>query len=256
MHLPSPCGLVTLLTDFGARDPYVGIVKGAIKRANLRAEIVDLCHEVPPQDVAAGAMFLGAARGRFPAGTVHVAVVDPGVGSARRILAVCAAECYWLAPDNGLATELWRDDPGCEIRAVSPERLGISIESSTFHGRDVFAPLAGMLSGGRYGFRSLGERVADPITLASPDDPCVVWVDHYGNLITNLPGARAASVGVAIEIGGRRVPVVPTYSAAPEGAVVAVVDSYGMVEVAVVGGSASLVLGLGRGAKIAVVPQE
>ncbi|MCA8954230.1 MAG: SAM-dependent chlorinase/fluorinase, partial [Planctomycetes bacterium] len=141
-----PAGVVTLLTDFGLRDPYVGVMKGAVLRSNPKAVLVDLGHELPPQDVASGAFALAAAVGRFPSGTVHVAVVDPGVGTARRLLAVAAHEAFWLAPDNGLLSDVLAADPGAEARAVDCERLGLVAESRTFHGRDLFAPIAGWLA--------------------------------------------------------------------------------------------------------------
>jgi S-adenosylmethionine hydrolase len=122
MELPPPCGLVTLTTDFGYADPYAGVMKGMVKRHHPRAEVLDFSHGVPPQDVTVGAFFLRSAIGRFPAGTVHVAVVDPGVGTSRRILAACAEECYWIAPDNGLLEAVLprpQDEPGArELRVV------------------------------------------------------------------------------------------------------------------------------------------
>src|SRR5262245_23209683 len=158
--LPRPSGIVTFLTDFGARDPYVGVMKGMVLRQHPKAILVDLGHEVPPQDVTAGAFWLGAAIGRFPAGTVHVAVVDPGVGTERRLLAAAAHEAFWLAPDNGLLTHVLAQDPKADVRAIDLAHLNLRPESRTFHGRDVFAPVAGWLSGGRYSFTSLGARAS------------------------------------------------------------------------------------------------
>ena len=129
-------------------------MKGAVKLVHAEAEIVDLCHEVPAQDVEVGAWFLAAAVDRFPAGTVHTAVIDPGVGSDRRILAMCCASCFWLAPDNGILNRVWQDR-NAEIRAVDLEHVGLQATSNTFHGRDLFAPLAGMLSRGRFGFQAM-----------------------------------------------------------------------------------------------------
>src|SRR5690606_8649409 len=132
----------SLLSDFGHRDPYTGIVKGVVLRHHPTATLIDLCHEVPPQDVSLAGFYLQAAVHRFPKGTIHVAVVDPGVGSQRRILALCAHDDYWLAPDNGILTGLLTAGD-MELRCVNLKDLGLTATSQTFHGRDLFAPLAG-----------------------------------------------------------------------------------------------------------------
>ena len=137
-----------------------------IKREHRSAEIIDLCHGVPAHDVIVAGLFLQAAVTRFPVGTVHVAVVDPGVGTERRCLGLVAHGCYWLAPDNGLLTAFF--DEADEIRELRPEAMDLRVASATFHGRDVFGPAAGKLSSGRYGFRSLGPRVEDPLRRSGP----------------------------------------------------------------------------------------
>jgi len=253
--LPRPAGIVALLTDYGARDPYVGVVRGTVLRHNTRAVLVDIGHEVPPQDVAAGALWLLAAAGRFPPGTVHVAVVDPGVGTARRLLAAAAHEGYWLAPDNGLLSHVLAADPRAEVRAVDPAHLGLVPASRTFHGRDLFAPIAGWLSGGRYGFTALGPRCADPVRLAplGAGDRRVVYVDGFGNLVTNVRG-DALGAAAAVRIGGRELPILGTYADVPEGAPLALVGSFGLLEIAVNRGSAAVLLGLGRAAPVELVP--
>lgn len=249
--LPRPSGIVCLLTDYGTADPYVGIVRGMVLRQNPKATLVDLGHEVPPQDVDAGAFWLHGAVGRFPSGTVFVAVVDPGVGTARRLLAVAAHECFWLAPDNGLLSHVLATDPSAEVRAIDLAHLNLRPNSRTFHGRDVFAPVAGWLSGGRYGFTALGERIADPVRLpellAGPLR--VVHVDGFGNLITNVSGAGLGGA-THVHVGGRDVPVRGTYAEASAGALLALVGSYGLLEVAANRGSAARTLGVGRGAPV------
>ena len=246
-----PSGIVSLLTDFGHRDPYVGVMKGAVLRANPKAVLVDLGHEVPAQDVAAGAFWWAAAIGRFPVGTVHTGVVDPGVGTARRILAALACECIWLAPDNGLLAAVLAQDPGAEVRAIDVEHLQLRDVSRTFHGRDVFAPVAGWLAGGRYGFASLGPRIDDAaageVPFAGP--PQVVHIDGYGNAITNVSVAALAGV-TAIEGGGRQLSMRGTYGDVPPGEPLALVGSYGLLEIAVNGGNAADRLGLRRGTRI------
>lgn len=248
---PRPSGIVTLLTDFGHRDPYVGVMKGAVLRANPKAVLVDLGHEVPPQDVTAGAFWWAAAIERFPIGSVHVGVVDPGVGTARRILAALACDCIWLAPDNGLLAAVLAADQAAEVRAVDVEHLQLRPVSRTFHGRDVFAPVAGWLAGGRYGFASLGPRVDDaaPGELPFAGPPQVVHVDGYGNAITNVPAAALAGVA-AIEVGGQTLPVRGAYGDVAPGEPLALVGSYGLLEIAVNGGNAAERLGLRRGTRI------
>lgn len=252
--LPRPSGIVSLLTDYGTRDPYVGVVRGMVLRQSQKLVLVDLGHEVPPQDVAAGAFWLHSAVGRFPAGTVHVAVVDPGVGTARALLAAAAHECYWLAPDNGILTHVLAADPHAEVRQIDVAHLALPVPSRTFHGRDVFAPVAGWLASGRYGFTALGPRFPSPVRLPGLGEGPrrIVHQDGFGNLITNVPGA-AVSTAIAVRVAGREVALHGTYADVPEGDVLALVGSYGLLEVAVRGGSAAAVLGIGRGATLELV---
>lgn len=257
MEIPPPNGLITLLTDFGSRDPYVGIMKGVIKRQHARAEIIDLCHEVPPQDVAVGALYLGSAVGRFPAGTVHVAVVDPGVGTERRAVAVCSESCYWVGPDNGLlGAVLPGGDRHGEVRRVDAEALGLQLASATFHGRDVFAPLAAMLAGRRYGFRAVGTRIDDPVTLPVSRGSRVVVVDHFGNLITDVTAAEVAARGVtAVEIKGARVPLRRTFADVEPGEPLALINSYDLLEIAINQASAAAALEVERGEAVVLVEE-
>lgn len=252
--LPRPSGLVTLLTDFGTRDPYVGILKGALLRASTKVQVVDLCHEVPPQDVANGAFQAWTAIGRFPSGTVHLVVVDPGVGTARRLLAVAAHDAYWLGPDNGVFAAVLASDQTAEVRAIDVEHLHLAPESRTFHGRDLLAPVAAWLAGGRYGFSALGPRVTDPVVgidpLAAP--PRVLHRDGYGNLITNV-GGEYLEGAVAVMVAGRRVPVAGTYGEVASGELLALVGSFGLLEIAQNAGDAAASLGVGIGAPIELV---
>lgn len=250
---PRPSGIVTFLTDFGHRDPYVGVMKGALLRVHPKAVIVDLGHEVPPQDVTAGAFHLAAAIGQFPVGAVHVAVVDPGVGTARQLLAVAAHEVYWLAPDNGLLGPVLARDPDADVRVLDAGHLGLREVGHTFHGRDVLAPIAGWLANGRYSFAALGPRVepSDAVDTVLAGPARVVHVDGYGNLITNVGAASVQGVR-AVQVAGRSVPVHATYGDVPPGSTVAVVGSYGLLEIAIHGGNAAVTLGLQRGAPIAL----
>lgn len=250
MELARPSGVVTLTTDFGTADPYVGVMKGMVLRAHPRASLVDLCHQVPPQAVPVAAWMLAAAVDRFPAGTVHVAVVDPGVGTGRRSLAVYAHDCYWVGPDNGVFTALFAAGGRWQARCLEVEQFGIPHLSRTFHGRDLYAPVAGWLAGARYGFHSMGPRLQDPVRCAALTDgpPRVIHVDHYGNLVTNL--AAGAGPCRQVSIAGRTVPVLGTYGEVEPGCLLALVNSYGLLEVALRDGSAARTLGVGVGTPV------
>jgi S-adenosylmethionine hydrolase len=244
-----PCGVVTLTTDFGLADPYVGVMKGALLRAAPKVQVVDVGHELAPQDVAAGAFFVEALLGRFPAGTVHVVVVDPGVGTSRRLLAVAAHDAYWLAPDNGLLSPVLAGEGAVDVRAIDVAQLGIVPASATFHGRDVLAPVAAWLASGRYGFGALGPRVADPVRLEPAPAPCVVHVDRYGNLVSSITAAAFAGAR-GVRIAGKSVWRHATYGDVRAGELLAYVGSFGLVEIAQNGGSASRALAVGRGAPV------
>lgn len=242
-----PSGHVALLTDFGLQDHFVGLMHGMVLREHPRATVVDLCHDVVPQDIALGGFLWEHAAGRFPKGTVHVGVVDPGVGTDRRILAALAHDCVWLAPDNGLLTRVLASanraaaQGGAPVRVrevdVSAQRL--PSPSKTFHGRDVFAPVAGRLAQGHFGFDALGpaagELTAGEDLLAG--DPRIVWIDRFGNLVTNIPGDRALR---GIQVDGVEARARATYGDGRPGELIAVVNGFGLWEIAEVGGSAEL----------------
>ena len=262
--------LVTLLTDFGATDPFVGIMKGVMLREEPRLRIIDVTHGVGAQDIGAAAFVLGHSFGWFPAGSVHVGVVDPGVGGARAVLVAEASGHYFVAPDNGLLSEVLAGDAGALVRRADVERLGLSPRSRTFHGRDVFAPLAAWLASGRRAFAELGELHA-PVRLDLPRavrdadgvQGRIVLVDHFGNLISNVPsselegeatdaGARGL-LALRVEVGGLALRGVGTYSEAEPGECVGLVSSFGTLEIAERNGSAARSLGLGSGARIHAV---
>lgn len=240
--------VVSLLTDFGLRDPYVGIMKGAILRRFPGANVVDLCHDVPAFDIEIGARFWAAARNHFPVGTVHVGVVDPGVGSARELLVVRAHECLWVAPDNGLVDEVVRSASDVAVRTVDLAGLGLAANSTTFHGRDIIGPLGAMLAAGTCSFESVGPgrgyepREVDP-------SPRVLFADGFGNLITSVEAAEVDGVSV-FDLEGHTVRRVATYADAERGQPAALVNSYGLLEFAVREGNAAEHLALGRGARV------
>ncbi len=253
-----PSGIVTLLTDFGLTDTYVGVMHGVLHALapGLRA-VVDLTHGVPPQDVRGGAFHLAAAWRRFPTGTVHTAVVDPGVGSERTILLAVQAGHAFLAPDNGLLSHVL--DETAEIRVLDEEAARVGPVSNTFHGRDLFAPAAAALAEGRPIEELAPARV--PFQPAPPprltDGACegeIVSVDRFGNLISDIPAdlLRDDLGPWRVHLGAERLELAPTYASVPSGGLLALIDSAGTVEVAVRDGSAAEHLGLARGAPILV----
>lgn len=252
--IPRPSGIVVLLSDFGGRDPYVGLMKGMVLRGHPKAQVVDLSHDVAAQDIALGAFFLRAAIGRFPVGTIFLAVVDPGVGTDRRALCLLAHDCYWIGPDNGVLAEVLAAPAShgvADLRTVDFGHLGLAPQSRTFHGRDVFAPLAGGLAASKFGFTSIGPRCADPVRVpplaAGPSR--VVHVDNYGNLVTNVT-AEAITTVRSIRIADRSVPVRGTYADAAPGALLCLINSYDLLEIAENRGSAAATLGVGRGTAV------
>ena len=265
-----PSGLVTLLTDYGLDDPYVGIVKGVLHRdaPTLRA-VVDLAHAVPPGDVATAAFLLERSWGNFPSGSVHVAIVDPGVGTERALLLVEARGHVFVAPDNGLLAPLIASEPMVVARRVG-DRAPVRGPSTTFDGRDRFAPLAARLVEGDPP-AAFGEVCSDPVGLELElPERCadgsirarVVHVDRFGNLITNLPFVWLAEVGPdwrerwTCAVGAKRLALARTYGDAPARTPVALADSYDRMEVAIAGGSAARVLGLARGAEVRFLPRS
>jgi S-adenosyl-L-methionine hydrolase (adenosine-forming) len=186
--------VITLLTDFGTADYFVGAMKGAILSVNPLAIIADITHEVPPQDIHSAAFTLLAAYKIFPPGTIHVAVVDPGVGSARRAIIVRAGEHFFVGPDNGLFTYIYNRESSHEIFHVTAENYFRQPPSTTFHGRDIFAPVAAALSTG-VEVEAFGSVIVDAVRLENSLVPEVkdgrvegriIHIDHFGNCITNI----------------------------------------------------------------------
>jgi S-adenosylmethionine hydrolase len=253
--------LVTLLTDFGLRDPYPAAMKGVILRTCPAARIVDISHGVPAHDVLAGALVLAQAAPYFPPGTVHVVVVDPGVGTDRSVLVARFGGQLYVFPDNGVITLVAERVPLEELVTVRHlERLVRPGASMTFHGRDIFAPLAGQILNG-LDIRTLGPQPPSykllelPAWQQTPGEIVgeVVYVDSFGNLVTNIPAdavrARWAELRrVRGSCAGRDVgPLRETYAQAEAGETLILFNSMGMVEVAVNRGRAADVLNAGVG---------
>lgn len=258
-----PVAIITLTTDFGTRDPFVGVLKGVILGIAPDARLVDLTHEVPPHDVLEAALALEAAVPFFPPGTIHLAVVDPGVGSPRRPLAVSAGGQRFVGPDNGLFSFLFARG---EWSAVSLERKAFRLArvSRTFHGRDIFAPAAAHLACGTPLTR-LGDVVVDPVDIPWPGahrqgDALVgevVHVDRFGNLVSSVRAEDLEAVGsselLVVDVEGKPIgPVVSCYADLAPGGGGAVIGSSGRLEIAVREGNALGLTGAGRGSKVLV----
>lgn len=248
---------VTLLTDFGTADGYVAVMKGILASRAPGAIAVDVSHDLRQGDIDGAARALGRYWRHFPPGTVHLVVVDPGVGTRRRGLALEAGGRWVVAPDNGAITEvlsLERDWRAVVLEHVDPP---VGTPARTFHGRDLFAPAAAHLAVGG-SLEGLGRALHDPVLLARSEarrlgdgsaEGRVVAIDHFGNLLTDLPGAWLKP-GVTVRLAGRPIPVAETYGDAAEGQPLALVNSDGLVEIAVRNGSAARSLDVGPGAAV------
>jgi S-adenosylmethionine hydrolase len=228
----------TLLTDFGTRDGYVAAMKGVIATIAPSAFVEDASHDIPHGDVLAAAFALRRYWRLYPAGTVHVVVVDPGVGTARAALALEAEGRFFVGPDNGVFTYI---PASTTVTLPAP-----TTSSPTFHGRDVFAPAAARLLAGAQ-LQELGEPTYVRVAIELPERPQVIAVDRFGNLITNVnhPGD--------VELCGRIIRLARTYGDAPTGGLVALMNSDGLLEIAVRNGSAAETLGVSRGAEVRVL---
>jgi S-adenosylmethionine hydrolase len=252
--------LITLTTDFGLGDTFVGIMKGVILGICPEARLVDLTHEVPRHDVLAAQLALEAAASYFPRGCIHLAVVDPGVGTARRPLCLRAGDTYYVGPDNGLFT-FALDRPWTAVRLEDPA-FRLAAVSRTFHGRDVFAPAAAHLAAG-IPIERLGAPIGDPVRLSVPMARLeegdlvgeVIGVDRFGNLTTSVTERDLERLGFVgeVEVGGRAVAgLSEAYGAVGQGVAGAILGSQGRLEIFVREGSARVVLGLGTGAPVRV----
>ena len=264
--------VIALLTDFGVRDTYVGELKGALLSINPSATIVDITHNIPPQDIRVGAFMLGNAVAAFPVGTVFLAVVDPGVGSERLPMLVETPQGAFVGPDNGLLSRVvWRDehDPGPSSSGSSPLPPGVKAwhltnpaywresVSNTFHGRDVFAPAAAHYAAG-VPASAMGEPATGLWRLPFPQPKLqegvvtgeVVYMDHYGNLVTNI-SAYMLPPDAFVEIAGQRIEGLSRHYDAVK-PLVAMVGSHDTLEIGKPGGSAAEALGVERGAIVRV----
>jgi S-adenosyl-L-methionine hydrolase (adenosine-forming) len=258
-----PSGIVTLLTDFGLSDPFVGVMKGVILGRYPQAKIVDLCHGIIAQDIAHGAFWLERSYGWFPTGTVHVAVVDPGVGSSRAPIAARAHGHFFIGPDNGILGGVIAADASAEVREIEIARFRVPPPSATFQGRDVFAPIAADIAAWTLAFRDVGPTLTNvkgpivPRAVRTGDriDGAVVCLDRFGNVITNVDVELLQGISSPIvTIAGIERPLVRTYSDAADGDYLALINSFGTIEIAQRDGDAARGLGIGRFAPVVVRP--
>ncbi|RPH67316.1 MAG: hypothetical protein EHM78_21815 [Myxococcaceae bacterium] len=256
--------VITLLTDFGLEDGYVAAMKGVIASVAPEARVVDVTHLVPPQDVAFARFRLLTAAPFFPPGTIHVAVVDPGVGTARRAVAIrCRSGSCLVGPDNGLLSGALEADPPLAVVELSDPRFWrTDTPSATFHGRDIFAPVAAHLARG-VTLEALGPAVPPdglvtldlrpPTPVAGGLEGAVQATDRFGNLISNVPAVLLPGNGAwRASIGGRTLPGHRTYADVPPGEALALVGSHGFVEIAVHRGDARSALGASVGDRVEI----
>jgi S-adenosylmethionine hydrolase len=257
-------GVITVTTDFGHQGPFVGVMKGCILTRFPAARIIDLTHEIVVHWPAEAGFWLARAFRFFPAGTVHVAVVDPGVGTGRDILAAEAGGHFFLAPDNGLLAPVVSRTPGARLvrlTASALTRLGVDRPSATFHGRDIFAPVAAELAAGRCVPSELGDTV-ETLVPSWVEDPAVgpasvagvvISIDHFGNLITNIDATLIERFRLPIvHAGNHSFPLLRTYGDTEPGQYLALVNSFGVIEIARAEHNAAEGLGLSRGAPVVV----
>lgn len=258
---------ITLLTDFGIQDGYPGVMKGVIYRILSNVHITDITHAIPPQDVAVGGLVLQQSYRYFPSGTVHVAVVDPGVGTQRRPMAAQIGEHYFVCPDNGLLTPVLEEagQAGLALRFVHLDqpRYWLPEISSVFHGRDIFAPAAAHLAAG-VPLDMLGSPINDPVRIDLPRPKPheggwrgqVVAVDHFGNLSTNIRReALAGHTRWQVRIAGHVIDGLSnTFGDGQPGDLVAIIDSSDQLSICIVNGSAAQRLKAGKGEGVEAQP--
>lgn len=255
--------IITLTTDYGTDDHLVGTLKGVILKINPDVTIVDITHHVAPFDLLDGALSIGSAYSYFPPKTIHVVVVDPGVGTERRPLLVSGQNQYFIAPDNGVLSLVYEREQNVAVRHANAEHYYLQPVSKTFHGRDVFAPIAAWLSKG-YQTAGMGEEITDYKRFALPRPKpwdsglrgVVMRIDSFGNLITNfreedLAGAVQDASLIRMQIGTHEVThLVDTFAKGEAGVPIAYLGSSGYIEVALNKGNASKKLSVGRGAVV------
>jgi S-adenosyl-L-methionine hydrolase (adenosine-forming) len=263
--------IITLTTDFGTNDHFVGVIKGVILDIAPEAEIVDICHSVQAFDVLDGALTISQAYSYFPTRTVHVVVVDPGVGTARRPILASSDRHHFVAPDNGVLSLVYAREERMHVRHITSEHYFLQPLSNTFHARDIFAPVAAYVAK-EVDTLKFGEEVEDYVRFASPKPKAVdanrlrgviLKVDKFGNLITNFtpqdaPFLFAADAkGFKIVVGSREITEIHnTYAEGAPGEVFGVLGSMGFLEIAANRGAAAQLTGAGKGTDVSIILGE
>ena len=257
-------GVITITTDFGHKGPFTAVMKGVILTRFPEAVVVDLAHDIPAQWPPEAGFWVSRSYQYFPAGSVHLAIVDPGVGTEREILLVEYKQHYFIAPDNGLLAKMLDGAADARVFKLDMQclpRLGIDKPSMTFHGRDIFAPIAAEIAAGRLSIAEIGIAVTE-WTPAWIDEPerlgrkvtgVIITVDNFGNLISNIDASLLKGFAKpVVHVAGHAIAVLGTYGQAKPGDYLALINSFGVVEVARAEGSAAEGLGAERGAPVTV----
>ncbi len=259
--------VITLTTDFGTRDGFVAQMKGVLLGINPRVRLVDVTHHIEPFSILEGALVLRSLSTYFPPRTIHLGVVDPGVGGKRRAVVLAAGEQFYVGPDNGLFSLVFRSHLLWKMREIRSKDYMLPDPHPTFHGRDLFAPTAAYLSVGKP-FESVGPEVNDPVILPVPEvkrtegglDGEVIYVDRFGNLTTNIETQMLDRPVARVQIGGMQIDGLSFfYDQVPEGSPLAVVNSFGYLEIAVNRGDAAKYFRIGKGEQVLVIlgsPQD
>jgi S-adenosyl-L-methionine hydrolase (adenosine-forming) len=252
--------LITLTTDFGTRDGYVAQMKGVLLGINPEARLIDVTHDIESFDITEAALVVKGLSEYFPEGTVHIAVVDPGVGSKRRGIVMRLDGRFYVGPDNGLFSLVFARSHTREVREISNSNLFLHQAHPTFHGRDVFAPAAAHMSLGT-AFDAVGPVVEDPVMLSIPEpiqtedgiEGEIIHVDRFGNLTSNIESGILHRSVDSVQIGGLEIKGIKRFfSEVPTGTPIAVINSFGFLEIAVNLGNASLDLGVKKGSLVRV----
>lgn len=259
--------IITLTTDFGTKDPFVGQMKGVILRINPDAEIIDITHDISPFNIREGAVVIGLSYQYFPPHTVHLAVVDPGVGSGRNPILVSSGNHYFVGPDNGLFSLIYaKEKESLNVMKITAGYYFLKKDSPTFQGRDIFAPVAGWLSKG-IPAANFGERIDGYISLhiPEPEKPTertlegeVIYIDRFGNAITNIPcealnAYLSMGSNVRVVVKGRDIRMKKHYAEAEERDLYCLFNSFGLLEFFVYRGNASGEFGLAVGDIVSVI---
>ena len=257
-------GVITMTTDFGHKGPFAAVMRGVILTRNPQAQVIDLAHDIPPQWPPEAGFWISRAYSYFPKGSIHLAIVDPGVGTEREILVVEHDGHVFIAPDNGLLATLLDRADGAKIWQLDVQRLAalkLTRPSDTFHGRDIFAPVAAELAAGRLSLTAIGKSVSewtpgwleDPQVSANKVTGTVITIDAFGNLISNIDASLIDSFQEpVVHIAGLDIAMYSTYGRAKPGAFLALINSFDVIEIAKAEGSAADGLGLGRGAPVVI----